>query len=203
MATPSDNRILDAVSVLAFAIITAFLVQDLFRIDLAWLGVVCAIVLGYVLADGVSGFVHFLGDSFGSEKTPIIGKTFIAPFRIHHTDPVDITRHDFLATNGNNCLGSLPLMLFMHLFLAPRMTGSVLLSFIFLASFSLVMSIFATNQIHKWAHMKKPPFGVSLLQRSRLILSPKHHAVHHIAPHNKYFCITTGWLNPIIEKLKK
>jgi Lipid desaturase domain len=36
---------------------------------------------------------------------------------------------------------------------------------------------------------------VQLLQRSRLILSPEHHADHHAAPHTRNYCITVGWLN--------
>ncbi|EQA44581.1 kua-ubiquitin conjugating enzyme hybrid localization domain protein [Leptospira broomii serovar Hurstbridge str. 5399] len=62
--------------------------------------------------DFISGFVHFLGDSFGNERTPYIGKVFIFPFREHHADPKGITRHDFVETNGNNCLVSLPKLIY-------------------------------------------------------------------------------------------
>lgn len=59
-----------------------------------------SILCGYLLSDFVSGFVHFLGDTFGNRCTPILGKMFIEPFRLHHTDPKGITRHDFIESNG-------------------------------------------------------------------------------------------------------
>ena len=55
--------------------------------------------------------------------------------------------------------------------------------------------IFMTNQFHKWAHLEEPPAWIAMLQDCRLILSPDHHDVHHTPPFDKYYCITTGWLN--------
>ena len=62
--------------------------------------------------------------------------------------------------------------------------------------------VFCTNQFHKWAHTKNPAGWVRLLQRAGLILSPEHHAVHHAAPRDKYYCITVGWMNPLLDKIR-
>jgi ubiquitin-conjugating enzyme E2 variant len=62
--------------------------------------------------------------------------------------------------------------------------------------------VFCTNQFHKWAHLDQPPTVVRWLQWSGLILRPKHHDIHHAAPHDKYYCITVGWMNPILTKLR-
>jgi hypothetical protein len=43
---------------------------------------------------------------------------------------------------------------------------------------------------------------VRWLQRARIILSPQHHNIHHAAPHDKYYCITVGWMNPLLTRIK-
>ncbi|HET9751355.1 MAG TPA: fatty acid desaturase CarF family protein, partial [Myxococcales bacterium] len=74
--------------------------------------------------------------------------------------------------------------------------------FIATATFSMCFAIFGTNQFHKWAHMDAPPRMVRLLQRANLVLPPAHHAVHHRPPYNKYYCITVGWLNEALFRLR-
>jgi ubiquitin-conjugating enzyme E2 variant len=145
-----------------------------------------AFVSGWVAADFVSGVVHWAGDTWGTTQWFLVGQTLIRTFREHHVDEKAITRHDFVETNGTNCLISLPI-LFACLWAAP--------SFLVVSMFSLVLWVFATNQIHKWAHQDSRPAWVSAFQRAGLVLSPEHHAIHHKSPFAKYYCITTGWLN--------
>lgn len=62
---------------------------------------------GYLVADLVSGIVHFLADNFGSDTTPFFGPGSIRPFRDHHVNPLGILTHGFVAANGNNALVSI------------------------------------------------------------------------------------------------
>src|SRR6478672_3287095 len=43
-----------------------------------------AILLGIVLSDFISGFLHWFFDTFFEENTPFVGPHLIAPFREHH-----------------------------------------------------------------------------------------------------------------------
>jgi hypothetical protein len=60
----------------------------------------------------------------------------------------------------------------------------------------------ATNQFHKWAHQENPSAFARWLQRTRLVLEPSHHKRHHTEPFNMHYCITNGWLNPLLNKIK-
>ena len=156
-------------------------------------------IVGYIGADFFSGLVHFLGDTFGTEDTPVVGQSFIKPFREHHVDPKGMTKHDFVETSGNNCIVSIPFMLLVYYFVDIK---SNLFAYAFYSFFSFLMiAVFITNQIHKWAHMENPGRLIQFLQRSNLILSPEHHQVHHTDPFDKYYCITVGWLNPFLYKI--
>jgi plasmanylethanolamine desaturase len=155
-----------------------------------WL-LVSAILLGYLAADFVSGFVHWMADTWGSSTMPVLGKAFVRPFREHHVDEKAITRHDFIETNGNNCAISIPVGI--ATLVMPHSSPA----WVFLAAFlgSMIFWVMATNQFHKWSHLDTPGPVVNFLQRVHLILPPAHHGIHHTAPFNKYYCITVGWLN--------
>ncbi len=78
-------------------------------------GLGTAALTGYLLADFISGFVHWAGDTIGDAETPIFGPNFVTPFRYHHVDPKEITRHDFIETNGNNCIVVAPVLVLLLL----------------------------------------------------------------------------------------
>ena len=164
----------------------------------SWVWVAAAAVGGFVAADFLSGLVHWLFDTWGTPETPVVGKTFIVPFRVHHSDPLDITRHGFIATNGHNCLASVPVLVG-ALFLDMH-SGWVAGLLAFLMAISL--GTFGTNQFHKWAHQEDVGPVVAFLQRHHLVLNPRHHDVHHTRPYDQAYCITTGWLNPLLRAIR-
>jgi len=166
----------------------------------AWIILTTSIGAGYVLADLVSGIVHWLADRYGTTETPLFGANFIRPFREHHIDPKAITEHDFVETNGSNCIVSVPCMAFTF-FVLP-VEESLFGTFLHGGTLAFCLSIFATNQFHKWAHMDSPPLLVPLLRRCSLILTPEHHDTHHTSPYDRHYCITVGWWNPVLERLK-
>jgi hypothetical protein len=157
-----------------------------------WLAALCCFA-GLCLADFLSGLVHWSADTYGSPTMPIFGG-FVRTFREHHADQVDITRHDFIETNGDVSIFGLPA----HIALLCVLESPFAL-FCLLGAF---IGSYTNSQIHKWAHLKERPRLVRLLQRTRLFLSPTHHARHHSGPHLSHYCITTGWMNALLDGMR-
>jgi Lipid desaturase domain len=155
------------------------------------------VIAGYFMADLLSGTVHWLADRYFDPRTPFLGPALIAPFREHHADPMAMTRHDFFEISGNNSLTTIPLAL--GLLLLPVPSSLVAKGFT-TCVVSLAFSIIATNQFHCWAHVASPPAIVDRLQRFGLILSPEQHAVHHEGSHDRSYCVTNGWMNPLLDR---
>jgi hypothetical protein len=165
-----------------------------------WL-VVVAVSLGLIAGDFISGLVHWLADTYGSERTPLVGASFIKWFRLHHTYPKDICTHNFVTTNGNTCIAAAPLVGFCLPFVWDE-DASAMRVLIVLTTVLMTATTVATNQFHKWAHADAPPLLAHLLQKTRLILPPAHHAYHHVAPFASHYCITNGWLNTLLDRVK-
>jgi len=164
-----------------------------------WLTLAVTVVVSYLASDVISGVVHWAGDTIGSEDVPFLGPNFIRPFREHHVDQKDISRHDFIETNGNNCIVILgPLAVAFLLMPSEQSIGFFAATFVALLALFVVM----TNQFHKWAHSDTPPRAARVLQRWGLILTPRHHDKHHAVPHDRHYCITVGWMNPVLNQLR-
>jgi ubiquitin-conjugating enzyme E2 variant len=149
------------------------------------------VLLAALFADLVSGLIHWGADTWGSETLPVIGRRLLRPFRVHHVNPDDFLRRDFLDTNGDVAL--LTTLFLLAALLIPLENGLGGMSAVFVVAFA--GSGLPTNQVHQWAHMPTPPMGVRLLQRCGLILSRPQHQRHHSAPFAQNYCITTGWCN--------
>ena len=203
---PLWHRGLEAASIVLLLGLVALILGEVFLAAPGRLAASAVLALflvplpAYVLADFVSGFVHFLGHRFGDETTPVFGPTYVRPFREHHVDPKAITRHDFIETNGLNSVVSIPVAALAYGLLPLSESTWGAFAGAFVGSF--LLSIFATNQIHKWAHQERPPRLVRRLQSWGVILSPENHEVHHTSPHDTYYCITAGWLNPLLERVR-
>lgn len=156
----------------------------------AWASALACMVAGLILADGISGMVHWAADSYGHARMPIFGG-FVRTFRAHHSDQLGITRHDAIEANGDVFIFSSPVH-FVLLFLVDSPWLLALIFGVFLGSY-------CNSQIHKWAHTAQPPSLVRYLQRARVFLFPTHHARHHSGSHESHYCITTGWLNPVLD----
>ncbi len=145
---------------------------------------------GLCIADFMSGLVHWSADTYGSPTMPIFGG-FVRTFRAHHTDQIDITRHDFIETNGDASIFSSPLHVALLFLLEDP--------FALCCLFGVFGISYFNSQIHKWAHLAERPWPVRALQRTGILLSARHHSRHHSGPHLTHYCITTGWMNTLLD----
>jgi ubiquitin-conjugating enzyme E2 variant len=128
----------------------------------------------------------------------VLGTIFIAPFREHHVDPGALARHGFFERNGNNCLGSVPLLLAAISRLEPgavtHAAEIVAAGFFVAASLTLC----ATNQIHAWAHGTHAPRPIRALQRAGILIAPERHARHHRG--DRAYAVVSGWSNALLDR---
>ncbi len=201
---PTSFRRLEIVAIVAQSLIALRMGQLVVRAfatphperNSAWLGttVVLGLICGYLVSDFASGMTHWLADTYGSPQTPILGASFVTTFREHHSDPLAITRHDFIETNGSSCIFSFPVVFTVALWVTTPFGFALTLTF--------CLSICLTSQIHKWAHTANRSRAVRIAQALKLMLSTDHHDRHHRAPFDRQYCITTGWLNPVLGGLR-
>ena len=199
---PSWMKTLQVGSCLCFGALYLLLLSEVVRgiqSPMALLVAIAAVPIAYLAADFASGLVHWFCDRFLDPNTPVVGRLIIHPFREHHRDPLLMTRHDFFEINGNVCLALVPILalgLWQGTHLGTGVTAALLRG----GFAAFVAAIFATNQFHFWAHSDKRPLIVDWLQRHRLILSPQSHSRHHQAGYDAAFCITSGWMNRVMDE---
>lgn len=190
---------IEVISVLAaLGLVVAHLVRFVQVPGLSWWVVGLVAILGLFVADFVSGVIHWAGDTWGDEQSPVLGRRFIRPFRFHHAHPLDMLKSHFFTTNGDTALASLPFLV--APFFVPMETQAGRLTAVFL--WSVGAWGMWTSQFHQWAHMKSPPRVVRVLQRCGLLLRPDHHRRHHKSPFAVNYCITTGWCDPLLTHLR-
>ena len=168
------------------------IIPELTQPGAVWL-IAASVICAFYCSDLLSGIVHWIFDRYGTEDFPVLGPSIIKSFRDHHKDPQGICGHNFIETNGDTCIASLPLLA-CGLLLNPA-------DQLFWVSLFLCTSIggFLTNQFHSWAHEDSPPKIAMLLQKAGLILNPEHHAKHHSGEYDSNYCITNGRMNALLE----
>lgn len=154
-------------------------------------------VVGALGADLVSGIVHWAADTWGRETLPIIGRRLLRPFRVHHVNPDDFAGRRFLDVNGDVAI--IVCLILAPALVVPLSTPVGRIADVFVVAFCLIG--LPTNQVHQWAHIRRPPAPVRWLQQVGIILSPGEHARHHVAPYAEQYCIATGWCNRVLAAI--
>ena len=150
-------------------------------------------VIGCILlADFITGFIHFLEDTY---LVPSSFKSFddlvTHPNILHHKDPMHFTMGDVLHRNY-------------HLFLAAGMVLLIAYPLGYLTWQLALITILAAlgNEIHAWSHKRPKNWFLRLLLDMKLVISPEQHAKHHKRPYSKCYCTVTNWVNPILDGIQ-
>lgn len=147
------------------------------------------IILCVLIADFITGLVHWWEDTYGLPTWPVLGPAVIKDNIDHHLHPSEIgSMGGIVYRNYQTWLLASVLVLVLHL-LDVAYWPFVLTACV--ASFG--------NEIHTWTHRKSPSKLVRLLQDCDLIHTPQQHAKHHKPPYDTYFCTITNVVNPLLE----
>jgi hypothetical protein len=145
-----------------------------------------------LLVDFVSGVVHWAEDSYCTESTPVIGRWVVVPNLLHHRNGCAFIAKSWIASSWD--LAAAGMVIVAVAGLAGALTWHVVL-------FALLGA--NANQIHKWNHMPRSsvPPAIRVLQRLHVLQSARHHAQHHRGGKNSHYCVITGMLNPLLDRI--
>jgi len=151
------------------------------------------VVACLLVADFITGVVHWIEDTYGVPSWPIIGKLVIEPNIEHHQQPGLL-----------GSMSSLALRNYQSIIPASFAAIAALLWFGLSAwPFVLIAAISATgNEVHTWSHRKRNSRWVTFLQEAGLVQSPRAHAKHHRPPFDTHFCTLTNFTNEVLELVR-
>jgi plasmanylethanolamine desaturase len=151
------------------------------------------LLLLILIADFLTGVVHFWMDQYGREDMPFVGRHVIEINILHHQKPRHMLKKNYWQLTWTSWL-----------------LGAIVAVFAwFLGRFSweiafVIIAAANANLVHQWAHKTPEENGrvITWLQDWQVLQSRAHHGLHHHAPYDTQFCILTNLLNPILHTVR-
>lgn len=167
--------------------------------ELSALGACIAIVLAYLITDFVNGLVHMYMDN-NTRYTSLFGP-FIAMFHFHHSQPKYTQRHPFKIYFYES---KTKFWLFIYLVILIgfqfkfNLPSAVNLGLVCIGVFSSLAEV-----SHYWCHnATNKNTIIRMLQRCRILLSRRHHALHHISDNTQY-AFLNGLTDPLLNLIAR
>jgi ubiquitin-conjugating enzyme E2 variant len=151
-----------------------------------------ALLFTVLLADFVSGLVHWWEDAYARTGDGLLGRIARDNLR-HHAKPREFLAKDYWDSSWDLLL--LSTLIAAVAFALDALSWHVVL---------FVLLVANANQVHKWAHMRAEelPRIVRWAQRVQLLQTTRHHSKHHQGARNTHYCVLTNLLNPVLEELQ-
>lgn len=152
---------------------------------------IISIILCFLIADFITGFGHWLEDTYSVKSWPWpLRDGVVLPNIEHHKNPTFIgTMSTIISRNW-------------HVVLPMSVIAVIFLYFgIWQVALVLILASLG-NEVHAWNHRQKNNFLIAFLQDAAIIQTPQQHARHHKKPYDKYFCTLGNIMNAVLERIK-
>jgi len=147
----------------------------------------------WLIADFITGLVHWWQDMYGNPTWLIIGRYVIAPNLRHHHDPRAMIKVSYWKRMNTSILAG---VLICILCFVSRILSWQIAVFFLCAT--------QGNEIHAIGHRTNKENGraIIFLQKLGIIQRRKTHGWHHKAPYDTNFFVMTEYLNPLFNYIK-
>ena len=136
-----------------------------------------------VAADFFSGFVHWFGDSWSGYGYDSLFQDFLE----HHDYPTAMVKRNYIEGAYDTYI----------IYMVIRLIGIVPHYPLLICTSMWAMQ---SNYFHRESHRHaNRNWLVTKLQDMHIILNPIHHHIHHTKPFNNYYCVFSGFCNPMFE----
>jgi len=153
------------------------------------------VLLGFILADIISGFFHWFEDTYLDYciKLPILSEVS-KDNELHHYFPRSIIAYSYLEHFSYSLPLAICIMLILYLF-----NRSIFLHYPYLMISFFLFSVSA-NIFHRFSHMRECEnnFIICALQKTGVLCSHSHHSLHHKLSNIRY-CVISEYNNFILD----
>ena len=148
-----------------------------------------SILAGVLLADFLSGVIHWIQDRYAKPSWPLVGAA-VTDAHDHHAKPHKFLERSFL--RRNSAVGVIVLIIGLLVALCGGLNTMTVTALIVGA---------LSNEIHGFTHRRHVSGWVEILQYFGLIQTQDHHRRHHYGDEGGAYCVITAWLNPALDHL--
>lgn len=148
------------------------------------------VFLCIIVADFLTGFIHWWEDSYGTPDWPWIGREVIEPNILHHEHPNWIGTMSSLI--GRNYQTVVP----------AAIVAALAALWLGWAAWPVALTLLLAslgNEVHTWNHRHNNNAAIRFLQDAGLIQSRVQHGKHHKPPYESYYCTLTNFTNAVLE----